>query len=114
MGSVPRTILQTQFQDRIAQFSPDRHRLAYVSDESGRFEAYDANKGALPESCVPSRASGYSSMGFQRLNSRRPQPGYFLFLEAWSPVGLELFGDYDVKGRFLRTKRESSDTSKRA
>jgi len=36
----PRILLQTPFNDRIAQFSPDGRWLAYLSDESGRYEVY--------------------------------------------------------------------------
>jgi len=36
----PQVILQTAFDDRIAQFSPDGHWLAYISNESGRYEVY--------------------------------------------------------------------------
>jgi Tol biopolymer transport system component len=36
----PQTILGTPFDDRIAQFSPDGHWLAYISNESGRYEVY--------------------------------------------------------------------------
>jgi serine/threonine-protein kinase len=32
--------LRTQFNESVPQFSPDGHRLAYVSDESGRWEVY--------------------------------------------------------------------------
>jgi eukaryotic-like serine/threonine-protein kinase len=36
----PRIILQTPFDDRTAQFSPDGRWLAYISNESGRYEVY--------------------------------------------------------------------------
>jgi hypothetical protein len=36
----PRVVLQTPFDDRTAHLSPDGKWMAYVSDESGRFEVY--------------------------------------------------------------------------
>jgi serine/threonine-protein kinase len=36
----PHPIVQTQFNETYAEFSPDGHWLAYVSDESGRDEVY--------------------------------------------------------------------------
>jgi len=33
-------LLQTEFDERYGQFSPDSHWIAYSSDESGRYEVY--------------------------------------------------------------------------
>jgi serine/threonine protein kinase len=39
-GRKPRVFLQTPFQESSGQFSPDGRWIAYVSDESGRWEVY--------------------------------------------------------------------------
>jgi WD40-like Beta Propeller Repeat len=36
----PMPFLQTQFEERQGQFSPNGRRVAYISDESGRYEVY--------------------------------------------------------------------------
>ena len=39
-GGEPRVLLGSRFYEMLADLSPDGHWLAYVSDESGRFEVY--------------------------------------------------------------------------
>jgi Tol biopolymer transport system component len=36
----PLPYVNTEFAERLAQFSPDAHWIAYISDETGRFEVY--------------------------------------------------------------------------
>ena len=43
----PAPFLQTEFNERQGQFSPDTHWVAYVSDESGRPEIWAQRPGLL-------------------------------------------------------------------
>ena len=131
LGEAPRPLLVTRFYERGAVFSPDGRWLAFVTDESGRAEAYvQPFPGPGPK--VPISANG----GLQPMWSRDGRElfyreGDWLVTVAVQPAPFRVtaprklfefpgatynfdqnFADYDVApdGRFLAIRRDSVAT----